>query len=128
MFPPILSDAIVFLMGLYLIKTFIFKKDLSDRERFIIEHSYTWVRVVIVIIMELDILYWVGTDLRLLDGRFYIEAVGSFFLIFYLVGLIILYNRHKYGPKDFQYVESTKMGAQAAIALAVIAFCKYIFS
>lgn len=101
MFPPILSDAIVFLMGLYLIKTFIFKKDLSDRERFIIEHSYTWVRVVIVIIMELDILYWVGTDLRLLDGRFYIEAVGSFFLIFYLVGLIILYHRHKYGPQRF---------------------------
>ena len=123
----ILYDARMFMLGLYIIKTFILKKDLSDKELFIIEHSYTWIRVGIVLLIIFEILYLIGSDLGLFDGRLYSAAVYSIFFIFYIVSIFILYKRCKYGSKDWKYVETTKLGIEGVIGLTILMILIYIF-
>lgn len=123
----ILYDAILFIIGIYMIETFILKKGLSEKESFIVDHSYTWIRVGIVTVMDLLILYMIGSDLGLIDGKLYHMAIYGNFLIFYIVCIILLYDRYRYGPKDWQYMEATKLGIEAVIGMTILFLLMYAF-
>lgn len=123
-----LYDAILFILCIYLIKTYILKKNLSSKEKFIIEHSFPWIRIPIIGIMAVGMLYIIGSDLLFWNSEYYDYAVSLQFIIFYFVAIVAIYQRYKYGPRTSRYMDETREGINGIIALFLIFLLMYIFS
>lgn len=79
-----LYDAILFILCIYLIKTYILKKNLSSKEKFIIEHSFPWIRIPIICIMAIGMLYIIGSDLLFWNSEYYdMEEYSNVFTFTY---------------------------------------------
>lgn len=123
-----LYDAILFILCIYLIKTYILKKNLSSKEKFIIEHSFPWIRIPIICIMTVGMLYIIGSDLLFWNSEYYDYAVSLQFIIFYFVAIVVIYQRYKYGPRTSRYMDETREGINGIIALFLIFLLMHIFS
>ena len=123
-----LYDAILFMLCIYLIKTYILKKNLSCKEKFIMVHSVPWIRIPLVCIMAIGMLYIIGSDLLFWNSEYYDYTVILQFVIFCFVAIVVIYQRYKYGPRTPSYMDETRDGINGIIALFLIFLLMYIFS
>ena len=115
-----LCDLILIIMLFSLIKTYIFEKDLSDYEERFIKHSKFWIRFIAILMILVGIFYAVGSDIGVVDGKYYIYSISFSFIVIYIGALWAIYIDYKYGPKDYRSVCNVKLRIQAAVALPCI--------
>lgn len=110
-----------------ILKSYFFLVNLNDEEKRFVLYSKTWVRILIVSSIVGEIGYIVGSDIGLLDGKYYIYCLGTYFATIYICALWGIYIGHKHGPKTSEYKESLRIRIQSAIALPSIALLMYFF-
>ena len=115
-----LCDLILIIMLFSLIKTYILGKDLSDYEERFIKHSKFWIRFIAILMILVGIFYAVGSDIGVVDGKYYIYSISFSFIVIYIGALWAIYIDYKYGPKDYHFVSNVKLRIQAAVALPCI--------
>lgn len=112
-----LCDLVLIIMLCSIIKTYIFERNLSDYEKRFIKHSKYWIRFIAVLIIISGICYAIGSDIGIVNGKYYEYGVFISFIVIYFGAIWAIYIDYRYGPKDYRFMNNLKLRMEAAIAL-----------
>lgn len=102
-------DLILLILSIGIFKTFILKRNLSDKERFFLIHTPTYIYIPLSILMIISMVYIVAVDRKLINDHYILFAQIIMFAVFFMTMIITVHHRIKYGNKDWKYKEDTKL-------------------
>lgn len=100
-------DLILLILSIGIFKTFILKQNLSDKERFFLIH--TPIYIPLSILMIISMVYIVAVDRKLINDDYILFAKIIMSSVFFIMMIITVHHRIKYGNKDWKYKEDTKL-------------------
>lgn len=105
----ILFDLILLILSIGIFKTFILKQNSSDKERFFLIHTPTYIYIPLSILIIISMVYIVAVDRKLINDHYILFAQIIMFAVFFMTMIITVHHRIKYGNKDWKYKEDTKL-------------------
>lgn len=104
-------DLILLVLSIGIFKTFILKQNLSDKERFFLIHTptYIYIYIPLSILMIISMGYIVAVDRKLINDDYILFAKIIMSAVFFIMMIITVHHRIKYGNKDWKYKEDTKL-------------------
>jgi hypothetical protein len=109
--------SIFFLLSEF-VKRYIFKKELSPEDKRFLQHTNPIFLYSILLLMGIGLIWSITADFGLRDYDIFAHTLSA--TAFYILAADRFYIRHKYGPKDWQYVEKTRLGFISIILLTAI--------
>lgn len=101
-------DLILLVLSIGIFKTFILKQNLSDKERFFLYiHQHIYIPLSILMIISMG--YIVAVDRKLINDDYILFAKIIMSAVFFIMMIITVHHRIKYGNKDWKYKEDTKL-------------------
>lgn len=100
-------DLILLILSIGIFKTFILKQNLSDKERFFLIH--TPIYIPLSILMIISMVYIVAVDRKLINDDYILFAKIIMSSVFFIMMIITVHHRIKYGNKDWKYKEDIKL-------------------
>lgn len=108
----------IFILLIELTKKYIFKKDLTAEDKRFLQHTNPLFLYFILLVMGIGLVWGIISDFGLNDYNIFAHTLSA--TAFYILAADRFYIRHKYGPKDWQYAEKTRLGFISIILLAAI--------
>ena len=102
-------DLILLILSIGIFKTFILKQNLSDKERFFLIHTPTYIYIPLSILIIISMVYIVAVDRKLINDDYILFAQIIMSAVFFITMIITVHHRIKYGNKDWKYKEDTKI-------------------
>ena len=102
-------DLILLILSIGIFKTFILKQNLSDKERFFLTHTPTYIYIPLSILIIISMVYIVAVDRKLVNDDYILFAEVLMFAVFFMTMIITVHHRIKYGNKDWKYKKDTKL-------------------
>ena len=117
-------DITIFVLIIELLQKYIFNKEPTEDDKLFLEHSNPIFLYFILLLMVMGLIWSVLTDFISYDYDIMAHLLPI--IGFYILVSKGLYIRYVYGPKNWQYVEKTKIGFISIIILIIIFIGLYI--
>lgn len=111
-------DITIFILIIELLQKYIFNKEPTADDKLFLEHSNPIFLYFILLLMVMGLIWSVLTDFISYDYDIMAHLLPI--IGFYILVSKGLYIRYVYGPKNWQYVEKTKIGFISIIILIII--------
>ena len=123
----VIYDIFLFFVCVYLIKTFLLKKTLSEKELFLINHSKPWLRITVIIAILMQISYIFLCDIGIFSGVLY-TCISSLLLFTVLMTFaMICFLKWRHGAKDWETRYETEMIIEGIIVIIFIYVMIHLF-
>ncbi len=123
----VIYDVFLLIACCWIIKTFILKINLSDREKFLMGHTNSLFRNIFVVWILLEIMYNLLSDIGIFSGVFDLYANGLLLLGCLVSMAGIHFISHRVDPKDWKYGYETKIGLIGIVFITLIYVLMYVF-